>query len=236
MSLTLTFGGVLVDHHFSFLCSIMCLYVPSYVCCDYDFRINTLFGSSLPPVNCRRSHVSFTLFVFGCVQLYSVVLFVLCMVVSNTYSVVLFVFFVVVCVLCMFVSNTYSVVLFVLLVVVLCLVYGCVQLYSVVLFVLFVVVCVLCPTHMVLCYLSCLSSSCVLCMVVSNTYSVVLFVLFVVVLCLVYGCVQLYSVVLFVLFVVVCVLCMVVFNTYSVVLFVLFVVVLCLVYGCVQHI
>jgi Ca2+/Na+ antiporter len=72
----------------------------------------------------------------------------------------------------------------------------------------------LCPTHIVLCYLSCLSSSCVLCMVVSNTYSVVLFVLFVVVLCLVYGCVQLYSVVLFVLFVVVCVLCVVVSNSY----------------------
>jgi uncharacterized protein YacL len=40
----------------------------------------------------------------------------------------------------------------------------------------------------VLYYLSCLLSSFVLCMVVSNTYSVVLFVLFVVVLCLVYGC------------------------------------------------
>jgi hypothetical protein len=35
----------------------------------------------------------------------------------------------------------------------------------------------LCPTHIVLCYLSCLLSSCVLCMVVSNSYSVVLFVL-----------------------------------------------------------
>jgi hypothetical protein len=41
-----------------------------------------------------------------------------------------------------------------------------------------------CPAHIVLYYLSCLSSS------VSNTYSAVLFVLFVVVLCLVYGCVQ----------------------------------------------
>jgi hypothetical protein len=49
------------------------------------------------------------------------------MVVSSTYSVVLFVLFVIVCVLCMVVSNTYSVVLFVLLVVVLCLVYSCVQ-------------------------------------------------------------------------------------------------------------
>jgi hypothetical protein len=32
------------------------------------------------------------------------------------------------------------------------------------------------PTHIVLCYLSCLSSSCVLCMVVSNMYSVVLLI------------------------------------------------------------
>jgi hypothetical protein len=47
-----------------------------------------------------------------------------------------------------------------------------------------------CPTHIVLYYLSCLSSSRVLCMVVSNTYSVVLFVLFVVVQSLVHGCVQ----------------------------------------------
>jgi hypothetical protein len=62
------------------------------------------------------------------------------MVVSNTYSVVLFVLLVALCVLCMVVSNTYSVVLFVLFVVVL----SCVW---------------LCPTHIVLCYLSCLSSS-----------------------------------------------------------------------------
>ena len=43
-----------------------------------------------------------------------------------------------------------------------------------------------CLTHMVLCFLFCLSSSCVLCMVVSNTYGVVFFALFVFVLCLVY--------------------------------------------------
>jgi hypothetical protein len=39
---------------FSFCCCpIMCLYVP---CCDvrYDFRIKTMFGSSFPPVICRR--------------------------------------------------------------------------------------------------------------------------------------------------------------------------------------
>ena len=44
----------------------------------YDFRIKTMFGSSLPPVVCRRAHVLFTLFVF--VQLRTVV--------SNTYCVV----------------------------------------------------------------------------------------------------------------------------------------------------
>jgi hypothetical protein len=42
-----------------FSCSIMCLYVLS---CDirYDFRIKSMFSSSLPPVICRRAHVLFT--------------------------------------------------------------------------------------------------------------------------------------------------------------------------------
>jgi hypothetical protein len=30
----------------------------------YNFRIKTMFGSSLPPVVCRRAHVLFTLLVF----------------------------------------------------------------------------------------------------------------------------------------------------------------------------
>ncbi len=30
---------------------------------------NTMFGSSLPPVVCRRDHVLLTLFVFVCVKL-----------------------------------------------------------------------------------------------------------------------------------------------------------------------
>jgi hypothetical protein len=33
----------------------------------YDFRIKTMFGSSLPLVVCRRAHVLFTLFMFACV-------------------------------------------------------------------------------------------------------------------------------------------------------------------------
>ena len=46
---------------------IMCLYV-WISCCDvrYNFRIKTMFGSSLSPVVCRSAHVLFTLFVFVC--------------------------------------------------------------------------------------------------------------------------------------------------------------------------
>jgi len=38
-------------------------------CCDvrYNFRIKTMFVSSLPPVICRRAHVLFTLFDLVCV-------------------------------------------------------------------------------------------------------------------------------------------------------------------------
>jgi hypothetical protein len=31
----------------------------------YDLRLKMMFGSSLPPVVCRRAHVLFTLFVFA---------------------------------------------------------------------------------------------------------------------------------------------------------------------------
>ena len=41
----------------------------------YDFRMETMFGSSLPPVICRRAHVSFTLVVF---VWYSGVIHILC--------------------------------------------------------------------------------------------------------------------------------------------------------------
>ena len=33
---------------------------------NYDFRIQTMFGSSLPPIVCRRAHVLFMLFVIVC--------------------------------------------------------------------------------------------------------------------------------------------------------------------------
>ena len=55
-----------------------CVFTFWVLCCDgrYDFHTKTMFGSSLPPVVCRRVDVLFTLFVFPCV------------VVSNTYCVV----------------------------------------------------------------------------------------------------------------------------------------------------
>ena len=61
------FSGVHVAHLLSFFCGVLLwvftLFVP---CCEvlYDFRIQTMSGSSLPPVVCRRAHVLFTVYVF----------------------------------------------------------------------------------------------------------------------------------------------------------------------------
>jgi hypothetical protein len=62
------FGEIRVAHLISCLCCpimwfFFTLWIPS---CDvrYDFHIKTMFGSSLPPVLCRRVHILFTLFVF----------------------------------------------------------------------------------------------------------------------------------------------------------------------------
>ena len=55
----------MLSYYVSLCCPIMCLYARSYGIC-YDFRIKTMFGSSLPPVVFRRAHVLFTLFVFVC--------------------------------------------------------------------------------------------------------------------------------------------------------------------------
>ena len=41
-----------------------CLFMVLYYCTAYDFRIKTMFGSSLPPFACRRTPVLFTVFVF----------------------------------------------------------------------------------------------------------------------------------------------------------------------------
>ena len=57
---------------FVFFCVVLlCVFTFWVPCCDVlcDFRKRkTMFGSSLPPVVCRRSHVLFTLFVFVCVR------------------------------------------------------------------------------------------------------------------------------------------------------------------------
>ena len=58
-SSNLFFGRVRVAHFFAFVLSFN-------VSLRYDFRIKTMFGSSLPPVVYRRVHVLFTLFVFAC--------------------------------------------------------------------------------------------------------------------------------------------------------------------------
>ena len=70
------------------LLSVLMFWVPW---CDvrYDFRMKTVFDSSLPPVVCKRAHVLFTLFVFVC---YSGVQHMLCC--------VFVLFFFVLCTLC----------------------------------------------------------------------------------------------------------------------------------------
>ena len=48
---------------------LLCVFTFWVPGCDirYNFRIKTMFGSSLPPFVCRSAHVLFTLFVFVCV-------------------------------------------------------------------------------------------------------------------------------------------------------------------------
>ena len=58
---------------YSFLCinqQTICVLMFEFQCCDVrcDFHMNTMFGSYLPSVVCRREHVMFALFVFVCVQ------------------------------------------------------------------------------------------------------------------------------------------------------------------------
>jgi hypothetical protein len=66
---------------------LLCVFTFWVPWCDvcYDICIQTMFGSSLPPVVCKRVHVLLTWFVF---------------VWSSTYCVVFFLFFFVLCTLC----------------------------------------------------------------------------------------------------------------------------------------
>jgi hypothetical protein len=54
---------------FFFFFVLFCVFTFWVRCCDvrYNFSIKKMFGSSLPPVACRRAHVLFTLFVFVCI-------------------------------------------------------------------------------------------------------------------------------------------------------------------------
>ena len=47
-------------------CHIMCLDVLSSLCCPLRCPHKTMFGSSLPPVVCRRADILFTLYAFVC--------------------------------------------------------------------------------------------------------------------------------------------------------------------------
>ena len=74
------FGVVRAAYLFSFF--VFSYYVSTFwvSCCDvcYDFRLKTMFGSSLPPVVCMWAHVLVTLFVFVCCLAHSGVQHILC--------------------------------------------------------------------------------------------------------------------------------------------------------------
>jgi len=59
---------LLIEYGFSCVV-LLCIYTFSIPCCNF-VRISaweTMLGSSLLPVVCRRAHVLFTLFVFICI-------------------------------------------------------------------------------------------------------------------------------------------------------------------------
>jgi hypothetical protein len=66
-----SFGGhgVRVANLFSFCVVLLCVVTFRVPRCDVrcDFRIKSMFSSSLPPIVCRGANVLFTLFVFACV-------------------------------------------------------------------------------------------------------------------------------------------------------------------------
>jgi hypothetical protein len=66
LSSPLSFGGIRVAIFLFFCIVLLCVFTFLLPCCDihYDSCIETMFGSSIPPVVCRRVHDLFTLFVF----------------------------------------------------------------------------------------------------------------------------------------------------------------------------
>ena len=66
-----TASSCLFDNHlFIYFFVLSCFFTFWVPCFDirYDFRIKTMFGSFLPPVVCKRTHVLFTLFAYRGVQ------------------------------------------------------------------------------------------------------------------------------------------------------------------------
>jgi hypothetical protein len=62
------FGGSVLLIFLVFCVVLLCVFTFWVQCCyvGYDFRIQTIFGSSLLPIVCRMVHVIVTLFVFVC--------------------------------------------------------------------------------------------------------------------------------------------------------------------------
>ena len=73
---------------------LLCVFAFWVPCCDvrYEIRIQTMFGSSLLPVICRRAYVVCTLCVYACIFAHSGVQHILCC--------VFVLFFFVLCTLC----------------------------------------------------------------------------------------------------------------------------------------
>ena len=60
--------GPCCSFYLGFCVVLLCFFTFWGLCCDVCYCIKTMFGSSLPPVVCRRAHVLFTLYVFACAQ------------------------------------------------------------------------------------------------------------------------------------------------------------------------
>ena len=82
-------NGVRVAHFLSFFV-LFCYVSLCFPSCDvrHDFRLKTMFDSSLPPAVCRRAHVLFTVFVLVCIYcLTHIVLCFCCVCLSLVYPI-----------------------------------------------------------------------------------------------------------------------------------------------------
>ena len=60
--------SVFSNVYFNRVTALLCIFTFWIPSCDvrYDFRKKTMFGSSLPPVVCKRDHILFTSILFAC--------------------------------------------------------------------------------------------------------------------------------------------------------------------------